>query len=87
MVTVTVSELISGPACPERRFFHVLERANGSVSTAAAGMAEVPGTSSETITETVQTGTPPPPQQVTHHEEGQPSEMLPLFINECQDER
>uniref|UniRef100_A0A1A8MZD4 E3 ubiquitin-protein ligase PPP1R11 n=1 Tax=Nothobranchius pienaari TaxID=704102 RepID=A0A1A8MZD4_9TELE len=26
-------------------------------------MAEVPGTSSETITETVQTGTPPPPQQ------------------------
>lgn len=28
-------------------------------------MAEVPGTSSETITETVQTNTPPPPQQVT----------------------
>lgn len=27
-------------------------------------MAEVPGTSSETITETVQTSTPPPPQQV-----------------------
>lgn len=26
-------------------------------------MAEVPGTSSETITETVQTNTPPPPQQ------------------------
>ncbi|XP_017286185.1 E3 ubiquitin-protein ligase PPP1R11 [Kryptolebias marmoratus] len=26
-------------------------------------MAEVPGTSSETITETVQTSTPPPPQQ------------------------
>ncbi|XP_051949024.1 E3 ubiquitin-protein ligase PPP1R11 [Xyrauchen texanus] len=26
-------------------------------------MAEVSGTSSETITETVQTGTPPPPQQ------------------------
>ncbi|KAJ0055153.1 hypothetical protein NL108_011178 [Boleophthalmus pectinirostris] len=26
-------------------------------------MAEVPGTSSETITETVQTTTPPPPQQ------------------------
>ncbi|KTF84137.1 hypothetical protein cypCar_00031582 [Cyprinus carpio] len=26
-------------------------------------MAEVQGTSSETITETVQTGTPPPPQQ------------------------
>ncbi|PWA19889.1 hypothetical protein CCH79_00019495 [Gambusia affinis] len=30
---------------------------------AAKGMAEVPGTSSETITETVQTNTPPPPQQ------------------------
>lgn len=27
-------------------------------------MAEAPGTSSETITETVQTSTPPPPQQV-----------------------
>ncbi|MED6263359.1 hypothetical protein ILYODFUR_009355 [Ilyodon furcidens] len=26
-------------------------------------MAEIPGTSSETITETVQTNTPPPPQQ------------------------
>lgn len=39
---------------------------NGSVSKAAAGMAEVPGTSSETITETVQTSTPPPPQQVNH---------------------
>ncbi|CAK6970608.1 E3 ubiquitin-protein ligase PPP1R11 [Scomber scombrus] len=26
-------------------------------------MAEVPGTSSETITETVETSTPPPPQQ------------------------
>ncbi|XP_028316452.1 E3 ubiquitin-protein ligase PPP1R11 [Gouania willdenowi] len=26
-------------------------------------MAEVPGTSSETITETIQTNTPPPPQQ------------------------
>lgn len=29
-------------------------------------MAEVPGTSSETITETVESSTPPPPQQVRH---------------------
>lgn len=29
-------------------------------------MAEVPGTSSETITETVESSTPPPPQQVCH---------------------
>lgn len=29
-------------------------------------MAEVPGTSSETITETVETSTPPPPQQVNN---------------------
>lgn len=34
---------------------------------ANSGMAEVAGPSSETITETVQTGTPPPPQQVTEH--------------------
>lgn len=39
---------------------------NGSVSKAAPGMAEVPGTSSETITETVETSTPPPPQQVNN---------------------
>lgn len=41
-----------------------LANVNGSVSKAAPGMAEVPGTSSETITETVETSTPPPPQQV-----------------------
>lgn len=46
------------------RFFWIFKLVNGSVSKAAAGMAEVPGTSSETITETVQTSTPPPPQQV-----------------------
>lgn len=34
------------------------------VSSAAPAMAEVPGTSSETITETVPASTPPPPQQV-----------------------
>lgn len=44
------------------RFFWIFKLVNGSVSKAAAGMAEVPGTSSETITETVQTSTPPPQQ-------------------------
>lgn len=45
-----------------------LANVNGSVSKAAPSMAEVPGTSSETITETVQTSTPPPPQQVNDEE-------------------
>ena len=49
-------------------FFYTWKLASDSVSTAAPGMAEVPGTSSETITETVQTSTPPPPQQVRNNE-------------------
>lgn len=46
-------------------FFYKSTNVCISVSKLATRMAEIPGTSSETITETVQTGTPPPPQQVS----------------------